>query len=89
MAHPVAGWFFLHRHITGIICAVIVLTAIIFALMSIRYPDIFRIEVIIWSPQPSDSQAPGLDPPPVRPLVTPPDYIPPAPEPDEFHYEEE
>ena len=72
MEHPLAGWFFLHRHITGIICAVVVMTVVFLLLLTIRYPDIFkfkRYEVIIQTSYPAEAVLPDLDPPPSTPIV--------------------
>jgi len=91
MANPVFGWFFLHRHITGIICAVVFVAAVIGLLFTIRYPDIFklrRISVMIQA-KPADQQdLQALDPPPVKSDIQPPEYIPPAPVPDDYEYDE-
>jgi len=80
MAHPAVGWFFLHRHVTGILCAVIVMTAVFFLLLRIKYPDIFklrRIVVEIYTPA-SPEILPVLDPPPIPLDVSPPEYLPPV-----------
>ncbi|MCL1910007.1 MAG: zf-HC2 domain-containing protein [Kiritimatiellaeota bacterium] len=68
MEHPLAGWFFLHRHITGIICAIIVLALVIFALSLIKpfefFKNLKRTEVIILTPSPTLPDPPPLDDPP-------------------------
>jgi len=73
MGHPLVGWFFLHRHITGILCAVIVMTAVFFLLLSIKYPDIFklkRIPVEIYKPVKLEN-LPVLEPTPVPLEISP------------------
>ena len=68
MERPLVAWFFLHRHVTGVICAVLVVSAVIIALFLIKHWDFTdkdppRIEVnIISAPAPArhDTAAPVL-----------------------------
>ena len=42
MEHPIVSWFFLHRRATGVLCAIVMLTAIFCALMLVKRYEALR-----------------------------------------------
>ena len=76
MEHPLVAWFFLHRRITGVLCAIIAMAAVCFALMLVKRRELLRdgeIPVKVNISQPIlFMQRPEPDLPPLPELEDPP-----------------